>query len=261
MGILNDRQINDYFTRIKYGGRAEITAETLKDLQKCHLKNIPYENLDILAGRPLSLERQELFEKIIRRNRGGYCFELQGLYGDLLTSLGFKITQYAGRYMNEGGIQMRRHRVLVAELEGEKYLCDVGVFGEMPRAALKLEAGLEQSDGISTYQFGRDDFYGWTLNRLKKESGWGPVYGFTEEPQLDMDYIMPCFHCEKHPDSPFNKKPMISIFTEDSSLTFQNDLFKVYRNEKVEECTEVQGVNEVKKLVYEKFGLVMPEME
>lgn len=63
---------------------------------------------------------------------------------------------------------------------------------------------------------------------------WKDIYGFTKEEQLDIDYIMPSFFCEKHPDSPFINIAKVSIFTDDSSLTIVGHEFKTYRNAKVE---------------------------
>lgn len=74
--------------------------ETMSGLQWAHITHIPYENLDILAGIPLSLKVENLFQKIIVRKRGGFCFELQGLYKELLESIGFRVVQYSARFIN-----------------------------------------------------------------------------------------------------------------------------------------------------------------
>ena len=101
---------------------------TLKLLQDAHLKYVPYENLDILSGRLTSLEHDDMFAKIIMKNRGGICFELNGLYNWLLESLGYKVTSYAARFIDRlEEYQIRRHRVMCIELEDKRYLTDVGV--------------------------------------------------------------------------------------------------------------------------------------
>lgn len=110
---------------------------TLKLLQDAHLKYVPYENLDILSGRLTSLEHDDMFAKIIMKNRGGICFELNGLYNWLLESLGYKVTSYAARFIDRlEEYQIRRHRVMCIELEDKRYLTDVGVNSESPRCPL-----------------------------------------------------------------------------------------------------------------------------
>lgn len=216
--------------------------------------------MDILNGVPLSLNVQDLYRKIIQNPRGGFCFELQGLYAHLLMSLGFKVKQFLGRFMDEPGIvQMRRHRILIVDLQNTQYLCDVGVRSESPRCAIKLKEGIIQTDGISEYRFTKNSFYGWVLMQKEKDKNWKPIYGFTEEPQLDIDYVMPSFFCEKHPDSTFNKFMKISIFTSDSNLTIVDNTYKVYQNAKVIERITLKTQEEVIFTLQDKFGIIIPK--
>lgn len=201
-----------------------------------------------------------LFQKIILNRRGGYCFELQGLFYYLLKSLGYSVTQYAGRFMDEpGDIQMRRHRILVVELEGKRYVCDVGVRSESPRCPLELTEGLVQTDGISEYRYQKDPFFGWVLMQREAGKDWKPMLGFTEEVQIDVDFVMPSFYCEKHPDSTFNKFMKVSIFTPDSDLTIVGNTFKVYRGGKVVERQGLQTNENAVKLLKDTFGIQVPD--
>ena len=153
--------------------------------------------------------------------------------------------QYAARFYNtDGSIQIRRHQILVVFLGAQRYLIDVGVRNESPRKALRLCSGQIQSDGIYEYRFEKDDFFGWML--LQKEHGkdWAVIYGFTEEPQLDLDYILPSFYCEKHPESTFNKYMKLSIFSGDSNYTIVDGIFQEYRNAKVQFRKHLTYVND-----------------
>jgi hypothetical protein len=119
----SDEQIRSYFERIHWQGTREFSLENLTGMHRQHLLSIPYENLDLIQGVPLSLAPEALFQKIITGHRGGYCFELQGAFFYLLKSLGYEVRQYAGRFMDEPGvIQMRRHRILVVSLGGRRYV-------------------------------------------------------------------------------------------------------------------------------------------
>ena len=93
-----------------------------------------------------------MFAKIIMKNRGGICFELNGLYNWLLESLGYKVTSYAARFIDRlEEYQIRRHRVMCIELEDKRYLTDVCVNSESPRCPLEMAEGKVQSDGICAY--------------------------------------------------------------------------------------------------------------
>ena len=121
-------KVKAYFDRIGLTLPEHIVCDgaLLKKIQYAHCTTIPYENLDIIRNIPLSLEEDDLFEKIVVNHRGGYCFELNGLYGWLLRQLGYKVTDCFARYLRgESTIPMRRHRVLKVEAADGTYLCDL----------------------------------------------------------------------------------------------------------------------------------------
>ena len=260
MTLFTDSQISRYLDQIDYGGGTEPTLEHLTAMHRQHLLHIPYENLDLMNGVPLNLDAGALFQKIILNRRGGYCFELQGLFCYLLKSLGYQVTQYAGRFMDEAGpVQMRRHRILVVNLGEKRYVCDVGVRSESPRCPLELTEGLVQTDGVSEYRYQKDPFFGWVLTQKEAGKDWQTMLGLTEETQIDVDYVMPSFYCEKHPDSTFNKFMKISIFTADSNLTISHNTFKVYRGAKVAKRREIPTNEEAVRMLRDIFGIHVPE--
>ena len=217
-------QIQQYLRKLQLNDfEPAVNLATLTKLQDAHLKYIPYENFDSLNGKITSLKRQDMFNKVIMHNRGGICFELNGLYNWLLESLGFEVTSYAARFIDKmETYQLRRHRVMCVALGEKRYLTDVGVNSESPRVPLEITEGLIQSDGISQYKFTRSEFWGWLL--WQKECGkiWKRLFGFTEEPQIDKDFITASFWCDAHPDSPFIKSKKLSIFREDCNITIRS---------------------------------------
>lgn len=234
--IMTQEELNQYFSRLHIEPVIQPDLETLRTLQFHHLCNIPYENLDSLSGKITSLEHADLFQKIITQRRGGICFELNGLYAWLLESLGYQIRNHAARFISrEEEVQMRRHRVMTVTIDQKRYLTDVGVNCESPRFPLLLEENLIQSDGISEYQFTKDSFWGWILWQKLAGKEWRRMYGFTEEPQLDLDYVMACVFCDVHILSPVNKFPKISIFTDQENLRIWNDSFQCFRGGRVVE--------------------------
>ncbi len=227
-------QVISYFRRlgIEYNAKQwKPTADNLKRLQNIHIAKIPYENLSILLQEPISLNGKDLYEKIILKKRGGYCFEVNGLFTHLLRALGYQVTVYNCRFIFEGkGVQLRRHRILKVSLGEESYLADVSFRNESPRYALRFVYDVVQFDGISEYKFTRDCYYGCILWQKLPEKEWKPVFGFDECPQSETDFYMANYFCETHPESPFVDGPHMSICPPHEHITIAGNKFTMSHN-------------------------------
>lgn len=254
---MKKEQIKSYLRKLQLDNlEINLDLPTLSKIHDAHLKFIPYENLDCLNGKITSLKHEDLYNKIIMRNRGGICFELNGLYNWLLESLGFKVVSYAGRFIDKlDPIQMRRHRVIVVTIEGKNYLTDIGVNSESPRIPLELVEEKIHSDGISQYKFTKDPFWGWLLWQKEKGKPWRRMFGFTEEPQLDIDFVMAAYWCDAHPDSPFRKTKKLSIFREDCNITIRENYLKFYLGGRVKYRYKIKNGAELKEILWEYFGI------
>lgn len=247
-------KLRKYFERIGLEMPEELTpdSELLKRLHYAHCTTVPYENLDILRGIPLPMEPEGLYRKIVEQGRGGYCFELNGLFRWLLRQLGYKVTDYAARYLRgERELPMRRHRVLKVEATDGVWCCDVGIGEVCQRYPLRLIEGLEQSQFDECYRFDRDELLGWVLMD-RRHGQWRQFYSFTEEPQLDKDFIALSFYCEKHPDSPFIHQEMFSLKTAEGRVTLDGHTLREFRGEDVQ--TRQYGDGELAE-AYARFGL------
>lgn len=250
-------QIQQYLRKLQLNDfEPTVNLATLTKLQDAHLKYIPYENFDCLNGKITSLKRQDMFNKVIMHNRGGICFELNGLYNWLLESLGFEVTSYSARFIDKmETYQLRRHRVMCVTLGEKRYLTDVGVNSESPRVPLEIVEGLIQSDGISQYKFTRSEFWGWLLWQKERGKIWKRLFGFTEEPQIDKDFITASFWCDAHPDSPFIKSKKLSIFREDCNITIRGNYLKFYLGGRVKYRYKINTSAELKEILWEYFGI------
>ncbi len=247
-------KIERYFKRIGLELPEHIVpdSELLCKLQYAHCTAVPYENLDILRGVPLSLEPEKLYDKVVDRGQGGFCFELNGLFAWLLEQLGYKVTEYAARYLRgENVLPMRRHRVMKVEATDGVWLCDVGIGEICPRLPVRLQEGVEQTQFGESYKLEKEPFLGWVLMDLYKGQ-WRRFYSFTEEPQLTADYIAPMFYCEKHPDSPFIHQEMFSLKTAGGRITLDGHVYKEFDGDRVtvKELTDAQMPE-----AYRRFGL------
>ena len=250
-------QIQQYLRKLQLNDfEPAVNLATLTKLQDAHLKYIPYENFDCLNGKITSLKRQDMFNKVIMHNRGGICFELNGLYNWLLESLSFEVTSYSARFIDKmEPYQLRRHRVMCVTLGEKRYLTDVGVNSESPRVPLEIVDGLIQSDGISQYKFTRSEFWGWLLWQKERGKIWKRLFGFTEEPQIDKDFITASFWCDAHPDSPFIKSKKLSIFREDCNITIRGNYLKFYLGGRVKYRYKINTGAELKEILWEYFGI------
>jgi len=227
-------EIKAYLARIGITQPIKTDYASLHLLQSQHLKTVPYENLDIMRNIPLSLEVGDMYEKIVARKRGGYCFELNGLFTWLLRSLGFEVVEYMARFLrDETEIPMRRHRVLRVTCDEGDYLADVGVGSPVPLTPLPLTMGKISEQRGEKYKLEKEDFFGTVLYEWKKNE-WRKLYSFTEEPQLNIDYVMPSFYCEAHPESYFRTMDMVHMFTEDGRKSVAGREVKIFSPNGVE---------------------------
>jgi len=250
-------QIRAYFKRLGLPEDLEVTKtyEFLKALQYAHVTTVPYENLDILAGKPLSMKWDDLYDKIVTRHMGGYCFELNGALSYLLKALGFEVENYFGRYLRgEKEIPVRRHRVLAVKTEDGVYMCDTGIGEKAPRLPLLLKEGVIQEQCGETYRFDRDEELGWVLSDLHKGE-WRRFFSFTEEKQLDIDFDHASYWCEKHEDSPFNKTYMIAMKTANGRKTLDGLIYKEFTGDELTKLYEAADDAEAKEIMKREFGL------
>ena len=142
-------QVDAYLARIGYEGPIGLTEACLDQLVLRHQLSVPFENLDIrIRKTPVSLGIPQLFDKVVTRGRGGFCYELNGLFRALLEALGFRAWCCSCKVLKgEGPGHPALHRGVVVDLGGRLRYCDVGFGGPMPAGALPIEAGDEQCIG------------------------------------------------------------------------------------------------------------------
>ncbi len=230
------------------------TVEFLGAVQQACVLSIPYENLDILDSKPISLDPEDIYRKIVTEHRGGYCFELNALLHHMLAEMGFRVESRFARYLRgESQIPFRRHRIVVVSLGGEEYMLDIGVGQVAPRLPLKLEEHTIREQNGETYRFAKDTDLGWVLSDLHKGE-WRQYISFTCERQYEEDFIPASFWCEKHPDSPFNKCNMIAIKTPVGRKTIDGNVYKKFAGDV---CVHEEIMNETRtrEVLAEEFGL------
>jgi N-hydroxyarylamine O-acetyltransferase len=212
--------VDRYLRRIRYDGPRAPDARTLRALHAAHLESVPFENLDIHLRRPIILNEEALFDKIIRRRRGGFCYELNGLFDVLLRSLGFRVTRLSAGVRRQDGTFGPEfdHMTLLVQLE-QRWLADVG-FGESFREPLRLDEPADQVQEGWTYTVAHDGLSGTMLRR--KEEAVEEGYRFSLLPRRLDEYRHMCRFHQTSPQSSFTRCRVCSLFTPVGRITLSD---------------------------------------
>ena len=178
-----------YFDRIGFHGEARTDAATLSAIHRRHLLGIPFENLDILLGRRVDLDEERIFDKLVRRRRGGWCYEMNGLFAWALETIGFDVTRLAGGVdrAQRGDDAVGNHLTLLVEAGGE-WLADVG-FGDGLFEPVPLAEGLIVQRGFESSLRRIGDGW-WRFNN--HQHGGAPHYDFRVEPASTLQLERQC---------------------------------------------------------------------
>ena len=195
--------VGSYIERVRYDGDLKPTAEALRRLHRAHVRTIRFENLDVVLGRGVSLEMEALQDKLVRRNRDGYCYEHNLLFAALSERLGYTVTRLTARIrMGRDEPRESGHMLLRIDAEGSSWLADVGFGAQRLLEPIRLEDGATSEQGGWTYRLDRERADAWVL-RVLRPDGWFDLYGFTLEPRRYADYAVYNYYTSTSPDSPF----------------------------------------------------------
>lgn len=246
--------VDAYLQRIGYGGPRTPTAATLRNLHRAHMLSVPFENLDIGLGRPIVLEEHKLFEKIVTQRRGGFCYELNGLFAWLLRELSFRVDRLNARVYDGGrGGPDVDHMTLLLHLE-QRWLADVG-FGECFHEPLRLdEAGVQHCNGTD-YVLTPGEAK-WLLSEHKPPTDWVAAYDFDLQPRELNEYEEMCLFQQTSPSSMFTQKRVCSLATPDGRISLSNNRLIVTRDgERTErDLSDVEYPTALR----DYFGIVLP---
>ena len=224
--------VSSYLERILYTDPTGIDLSTLIQLQRQHLLTVPFENLDIHLDKPITLEVEKMYQKIVLDQRGGFCYELNGLFGQLLQVLGFKVKYLAARVIQEGHTPSDfDHLTLCVEIQGKKYIVDVG-FGAFILHPLLLKVDMVQSDplGLFIIHTRAEGFLICKLEDFHEE----PQFAFTLQERALEEFKDRSLYYQKDANSHFRKKMMISKMTREGRVTLTPDELKISEADKEE---------------------------
>lgn len=211
-GSLEALEVDAYLQRIGYSGPLQPVPAVLEALHLAHATHIPFENLDILLKRPIRLDLASLQAKLVTGGRGGYCFEQNLLFSAVLRRLGFSVTQHAARVLYRSQRKLpRTHMVLMVDVEGGRWLADVGFGVEGLLLPVPFASGQETRQFAWTYRVveAHDE---WTLQSLR-DGSWVDLYSFLLAPCLAVDFEPANHYTATHPDSRFVRTLTVQLPT------------------------------------------------
>lgn len=196
-----------YFDRIGFAGEARPDLATLRALHRAHLLAIPYENLDVQLGRPVTPDPAAAFDKLVTRRRGGWCYEMNGVLGEALRAVGFEVTRLAGGVMRElaGDGQAGNHLVLRVDLPQGPWIADVG-FGDGSLEPYPLSPAPVAADG---FHFRLQDLDGRWWRFHNHAEGGAKSYDFTLDAAAPDLLAAKCQWLQTAPESPFVQNAVV----------------------------------------------------
>jgi N-hydroxyarylamine O-acetyltransferase len=228
----------------------------LDRIHQAHATTIPFENLDILLGRPIRIDLESLQAKLVRGLRGGYCFEQNTLFAAALERIGFRVTTLAARVrFGSTRVSPRTHMLLKVDFDDGPRLADVGFGGDGLLKSLALEPGRESRQFHWTYRI-VEEGDGLVLQSLQPE-GWLDLYFFTLEPHFAADYEMANHYTSTYPTSFFRQGPIAARPTPEARYRLRGRELSVERGGETTR-RELADDEELLSVLSSTFGLNFP---
>ncbi|RDL45319.1 arylamine N-acetyltransferase [Marinomonas piezotolerans] len=221
--------LQNYFNRINYQGSTTPELATLKAIHALHPAHIPFENIDVLLDRGISLELDSIQQKLIGHRRGGYCFEHNALFMEVLQQLGFEVESLMARTVwrqpDNTPLGPRTHQVLRVRIDGEWWLADVGFGGMVLTDPIRLETDEEQQGQHEAFRFKAHE-HGWLL-QVNIQEEWQDLYDIGNQPQEPIDMDVANWFTSASPNSKFRHNLMMARATPDTRYALLNNRLTV----------------------------------
>lgn len=245
--------IKKYLERINYVGPINPTFEVLSKLQVLHLLNVPFENLDIHNN--IKIDLTNLFNKIVVRKRGGFCYELNGLFYELLKEIGFTIKMVSARVYDSKGCYGEEfdHMALIGTIEDDNFLVDVG-FGEFSLYPIKIELNKETSDPRGIFIIETFDENYKVIKKKNVDGKFIPEYLFSEKERQLVEFYGMCNYHQTSNESHFTQKKICSLPTKNGRITLTGDTLRITENGEIKE-RKLNTEQEIQKELWNNFGI------
>ena len=259
--------LNAYFQRIGDSGSREPTLETLNCIILAHVQQIPFENLDILLGQPISMELADIEQKLVHNQRGGYCFEQNSLLYEVLRALGYSVQMISARVRiqrSRSFMPPRTHLFLRVEIDGVTWLADVGVGALSPTSALQLTLDTPQPTPHETRRIiARGQWQGVEqrapdavlFHQVLLGDSWEDICEFTLEPMYPIDRELGNWFTSGHPQSHFRDKLTVARASEAGRVTLLNRTLTHRGADGIGQSRHLETDEAILQVLADEFGL------
>ncbi|MET7570126.1 arylamine N-acetyltransferase [Streptomyces sp. NPDC005492] len=252
---MNPAQTDAYLRRLGAKRPAAPTVDALRELHRRHLQTVPFENLSVHLGEEIALEENRLLDKVVGARRGGFCYELNGLFGALLAVLGFDVELLAARVYGDGGrlgIPYDHLALRVRTVDGAVWLADVG-FGTHSHYPLAYEERGEQEDPGGTFRVVASGPDAADLDVVRNGQ---PEYRLETRPRVLGDFVAGAWWHSTSPVSHFTRSLVCSRLTDDGGrITLSGRGLTVTGADGTREVRELATDDEVLAVYRERFGI------
>ena len=253
------QDITTYLQRLGYRSAPPPTLDSLRELQRRHTGEFPFETLATLLRMPVPIDLASLERKLLHEGRGGYCFELNRMFLALLQQLGFDARGLTGRVLMGGpedALPARTHLLVLVTIDGVRYIVDVGFGGMVPTAPLRLDTDEAQATPHEFYRVQPRD--GQYVLRAQVGEEWRAMYVFDLQQQVDIDFVVGNWYVSAHPESPFLGQLFVARTGEGLRKTFNNGSFAVHRLGQDSVRRELPDADSVIEVLREEFDIRVP---
>ena len=235
---MNQNLLNTYLTTLNITNEIK-TIDDINTLIKEHEKNFAFSSMKVLIKEDISLELEDIFENIVIKKRGGYCFEHNKLFYEVLKALGFDVEFYLARVVNNLEVEVpQTHRFTVLNYKGEKYLIDVGIGFRSPSIAIKFIDEVYYSHLGYSYKITKLENEKYAMQIIKNDEVFTAT-NFDLKKCYEADFEMGNFYSSKHPCAAFVNNLVISLIVEDEIRSLRNKDYIIIKEDK-EEILEIE---------------------
>ena len=251
--------LNAYYARIGLEtDGSESETELLKKIHYRHITAIPFEGIEPYMGREVAVDADSVFEKLVMRRRGGYCFEQNCLIYTALRAAGLETYGVLARVAGPDGFGSHSHRMNIVTVDGVRYVADVGYGGDCFVLPLKLECDVEQSDGRNTYRIVKGEMVQYSV-QIMREGRFADMLGFDDIPALDCDFELSNYYTSSNPKSGFRMFLMCARQLDNGKVTLFGRYGSVTENGKTEHF-ELKD-DEMAAFIRDRLGVNMDGVE
>ncbi|ABR82460.1 TPA: arylamine N-acetyltransferase [Pseudomonas aeruginosa] len=258
MTPLTSDQTRAYLNHLAVDDPGPPSLANLDRLIDAHLRRVAFENLDVLLERPIEIDADRVFAKVVEGSRGGYCFELNSLFARLLLALDYRLELLVARVRwglpEDAPLTQQSHLMLRVYLAEGEFLVDVGFGSANPPRALPLP-GDQGDPGQAHCVRLLDPHAGLYESAVRGRHGWLPLYRFDLRAQLWLDYIPRNWYTSTHPHSVFRQGLKAAISEGDLRLTLADGLFGQRAGDGETLQRQVSDVDELLDILQTRFRL------